>query len=99
MKLVEVKAYIIRDSPNTYSVQYKRGNKPIRCDSFQIKNSNGEANLIKDPINWVEDMSPIKVPRIVKPTHSYYFKDVNSIWVKVGHSMDVLKKHVQDTQY
>ena len=98
MKMVEVKAYVIKDG-GIYNVQYKQGNTPIRCDSFQIKGFNGEANLIRDPINWVEGMTPVKVPRSVKPAHSYYFKDKLDIWVKVGHSMDVLRAHVKDTVF
>ena len=98
MKMVEVKAYVVKDG-NTYNIQYKQGNKPIRCDSFQIKGFNGEANLIRDPINWVEDMSAVKISRSTEPVRSYYFKDKRDIWVKVGHSMDVLKAHIKETLY
>ena len=95
MKLIEVKAYVIRDG-DTYNIQYKKGNKAIRCDSFKVREMDGKANLVTDPINWVEDMTPVKVPRSMSPIYSYYFKDESDIWVKVGHSMDVLGKYVKE---
>ena len=100
MKLIKIKAYVLKDGPGgTYNVQYKHGNRPIRCDSFKIRDMDGRANHIRDPINWIEDMSPIPVPRALSPVRSYYFSDAAAIWVKIGHSMDVLAQHIKNTLY
>ncbi len=95
---ITVKAYVIR-TVDTYNVQYKHGHRPIRCDSFQIRDMDGAPAHIRDPINWVEGMSPVPVPRALAPVRCYYFKDAGDIWVKVGHSMDVLTQHIKATLY
>ena len=92
--MITINAYTIKEG-DAYNIQFKQGNTPIRCDSFKIRDITGTPNLIIDPINWIENMTPIKIPRNLKPVRSYYFRDHQDIWLKVGHSMDVLREYLR----
>ena len=96
MNLIKVNGYALPINNGGYVVTWRIGNETIRTD--RIGDFRTMMDL-RDPILWRENTGEtIKLTRnkASKPDVTHYFKDRDSIWVRVGHSMDALYKNITD---
>ena len=59
LKKLERKGFIIKESPNKHVVCFKKGRKFERCFRFTDSGTRWRPSIIKDPINWKEDVKPV----------------------------------------
>ena len=59
LKKLERKGYIIKESPRKQVVCFKKGRKIERCFRYTDTGTRFRPSIIKDPINWAEDVKPV----------------------------------------
>jgi len=95
MKLLEVKAYVIKENNYVYHVAFKRGNSWLCGYTYDV-GVLSKPNLVRDPLNWVENIPKMVVPKQAVHVASYWFKDREDVWIRLGHAFDVLEKYFKE---
>ena len=95
MKLLEIKAYVVKENNYVYHVCFKHGNKWLNGYTYDV-GVMSKPRLIRDPLSWAEDIPKMVVPKTAIYIHSHWFKGQYDIWIRLGHAIDILEKYFKE---